>query len=74
METKFTLHFLVNGSPRSAEYSSLKEALERARAIGSDDIVSIEGPGSMKMDKAAIAEWRRKNPPPGTALPNTPKG
>jgi hypothetical protein len=70
METKCTLHFRAKGRPLSAECSSLKEALERARGIGSNDIICIKGPGNKKMDQAAIAEWCRKNPPPGMAAPS----
>jgi hypothetical protein len=73
VETKFTLHFLVNGSPRSAEYSSLKDALERARGLGPDDIICIKGPDKEKIDQAAIAKWCRENPPLGMEVPSTQK-
>ncbi len=66
----YKVEFLQNDKTRSASYATLMEALERARGIGTHNVVSITGP-NCRMDPAAVEEWCRKNPPPGTAYPKT---
>jgi hypothetical protein len=65
---EWKLHFLQSGAERVATCSSCKGALERARALGADDILYIEGPAANKIEKAAILDWCRRNPPPGMAI------
>jgi hypothetical protein len=67
MEWRF--YFLQNGAERFATCSSCKAALERARALAAEDVLYIEGPAGEKIGKAAILDWRRINPAPGTEVP-----